>query len=194
SIEEGIFNDDFQDIIIRVGEKGADSKTVKDVLIYDQTAAAEDRLTQIVAREGKMYTSDDGKYFVMDLYDGNQYHEIKPTFKNGRQNYPFVRTSFKEWTKVFDLGAFEIQRTDEELFKSHHTMLSTRQLGAAIDTIDKEIITRKENFEKYVNRFFKIIPDLESQEDTLSRDPVNRNSAELAAAMPKPIEQDFKGE
>lgn len=194
SIEKGIFNDDFQDIIIRVGDKDPDNKTVKDVLIYDQTAAAEDRLTQIIAREGKMYTTDDGNYFVMDLFDGNQYHEIKPTFKNGKQNYPFVRTSFKEWTKVFDLGAFEIQRTDEELFKSHHTMLSTRQLGQAIDTIDKEIAVRQQNFEKYVNRFYKIVPGLAAREDSLSGDPRNRSNQDLQAAMPKALEQNFEGE
>ncbi|MEZ4949510.1 MAG: LptF/LptG family permease [Saprospiraceae bacterium] len=129
SIEQGVFNDDFQDIVIRVGKKEADNETVEDVLIYDQSSIADNRLTEVIAKEGKMYTTEDGKYFVMDLFDGNQYHELKPTFKDGKQNYPFVRTSFEEWTKVFDLGAFEIQRTDEELFKSHHNNAEYQAVG-----------------------------------------------------------------
>jgi lipopolysaccharide export system permease protein len=193
SIEQGVFNDDFQDIVIRVGKKEADNETVEDVLIYDQSSIADNRLTEVIAKEGKMYTTEDGKYFVMDLFDGNQYHELKPTFKDGKQNYPFVRTSFEEWTKVFDLGAFEIQRTDEELFKSHHTMLSTRQLSEAIDTIDKDIQVRIDNFNKYVNRFYKIVPDFQEEEDSTKLDPRSKVGPEFEASLPKPTEQDFTG-
>ncbi|MEK7253978.1 MAG: LptF/LptG family permease, partial [Bacteroidota bacterium] len=73
------------------------------------------------------------------LYNGSQYVEPKPVMKQGKRNYPMVRTTFQEWTKVFNLDEFEIDRTDESLFKSHHTMLSNRQLKTAIDSIDVEI-------------------------------------------------------
>lgn len=186
SIEEGLFNDDFQNFVIRVGKKAADNKTVEEVLIYDHSASNEGRLTQIIADKGKMYTTEAGKYFIMDLFEGTQYFEVKPTYKDTRRSYPFVRTSFKEWSKVFDLGAFEIQRTDEELFKSHHTMLSTSQLAAAVDSIDAEYARRKEDFGNYVNRFFLVIDQPKTPANTVPKDTVVRNTpAEIVMERPQ---------
>jgi lipopolysaccharide export system permease protein len=50
------------------------------------------------------------------------------------------------------LYEFELDRTDEALFKSHHTMLSNRQLLVAIDSIDKEIGQRVLRLEESTNR------------------------------------------
>lgn len=188
SIEEGLFNDDFQNFVIRVGKKGSDNKSVEEVLIYDHSASNEGRLTQIVADKGKMYTSNGGKYFIMDLFDGDQYFELKPDYKGGNRNYPFVRTSFKEWSKVFDLGAFEIQRTDEELFKTHHTMLSTSQLAAAVDSIDVEYVRRKDEFENYVNRFFEILAPAEE----VALVDTNQVAGELVIERQTPGTQPFQ--
>lgn len=182
SIEEGLFNDDFQGYVIRVGKKGSDDKTIENVLVYDHTAANEDRLTEIIAKRGKMYSSDDEKYFVMELEDGSQYYEIQPSYNNGRQNYPFVRTSFKEWKKVFDLSAFEIQRTDEELFKTHHSMLSARQLAHAVDTIDAEYTAEKKSLSDITFRNFKIFEKKDTAK-TQTRDLADPRRIEVQAGI-----------
>ena len=101
----------------------------------------------------------------MDLENGSQYNEVKPTFTDGRRNYPFVRTNFKTWSKVFDMSVFEIDGTDEELFKSHHTMLSTRQLMAAVDSIDVEIRKRKNNYVDYLGRYISILGSAEPEKE-----------------------------
>ena len=157
SLEEGIFNDDFKGFSIRIGAKEADGKTIKDVLIYDHSDANQGRLTQVVAKEGEMFSSKDQNHFIMELRDGHQYVEGKSKTTGSNKSFPFIRTSFKEWSKIFDLSEFEIGRTDEELFKSHHSMLSGRQLLVAIDSIDVKIEDKYQNLADGVGNFFHFI-------------------------------------
>ncbi|RMG87821.1 MAG: YjgP/YjgQ family permease, partial [Bacteroidetes bacterium] len=144
SLEEGVFNDDFEGYAIRIGKKMPDHRHIKDILLYDHSDAGEGRLLAVTADEGEMYATKDGDFFILHLKNGHQYAEPKPTKKgkDKRPNQPFSRTSFREWYKVFDLDEFEIDRTDESLFKSHHSMLNTRQLRVAIDSIDRAILDR----------------------------------------------------
>lgn len=138
SLEEGVFNDDFQGFAIRIGAKDNDNRGIREVLMYDESNASNGRFAQVASKSGEMFVSADQQFFVMKLYDGQQYVEPRTEFRDGKESYPFVRTKFKEWTKVFDLGEFSIDRTDETLFKGHHNMLTTRQLKSAIDSIDQQ--------------------------------------------------------
>ncbi|MFQ5446364.1 MAG: LptF/LptG family permease, partial [Saprospiraceae bacterium] len=154
SLEESAFNDDFQGFSIRIGDKLSNNRTIKDVLLYDNSKSNQGRLISVMADSGDMYGSNDGKYFVMHLYNGHQYLEPKPKVKKGKRNFPMIRTTFREWTKVFDLDEFELDRTDENLFKSHYTMLSERQLLAAIDSIDRTIAGRMEKNANQIDKHF----------------------------------------
>lgn len=154
SLEESVFNDDFHGFSIRIGNKLPDSRTIEDVLLYDNAEGSQGRLSMVAADSGDMFGSEDGKFFVMHLYKGSQIAEPKPVNKDGKRNHPMIRTSFSEWIKVFDLDEFELDRTDENLFKSHHTMLSNRQLLVAIDSIDKEISEKIERSADRTNDHF----------------------------------------
>jgi len=154
SLEEKSFNDDFQGFSIRIGDKLPDGRTIEDVLLYDNSLSGNGQLMAVMAGSGEMFGSNDGKYFVMNLFNGHQYYEPKPVMTKGKRNYPMVRTSFREWNKVFDLDEFELDRTDENLFKSHHTMLSERQLLIAIDSIDKSIAERLEKNADQTDKHF----------------------------------------
>lgn len=168
SMEEGIFNDDFKGFSIRIGSKDPDGKTIRDVLIYDHSDASKGRLTQVVANEGEMFSSEDQSYFVMELRDGHQYVEGKSKTTGDTKSFPFIRTSFQEWSKIFDLSEFEMSETDKDLFKSHHSMLSGRQLLTAIDSIDLRIGDKYQNLEDGVGNFFhfkkKIIRERQRKE------------------------------
>ena len=153
NMEEGLFNDDFQGYAIRLGEKLPDNRSLRDVLIYDHTAGATSNLSAIAADSGQMYSSGE-RYFIMELFDGAQYVESSPKQKEGK--YPFMRTEFSSWTKVFDLSEFDLDRTDEDLFKSNHAMLSARQLTAAIDSIDQKTDQRVENMRTNIERYYQL--------------------------------------
>lgn len=154
SMEEALFNNDFQGYSIRIDDKLADGQTIRDVMVYDNREANQGRISLVTADSGNMYGSKDGKFFVMQLYDGYQYAEPKPVNKSGKRTYPMMRASFEEWTKVFDLDEFELDRTDENLFKSHHSMLSNRQLLIAVDSIDVEIGERISRMEESTNKYY----------------------------------------
>lgn len=153
-LDEGIFNDDFQGYAIHIKKKDADDKTIHDVLIYDHSDATEGRLSQIIAETGEMYATSDGKFFVMNLRDGHQYIETKPGVRGSDRSYPFVRTSFRSWNKVFDLSEFELNRTNEELFKQNRSMMSSRQLREAIDSIGIKILRREKSLANHVSNYF----------------------------------------
>ena len=157
NLEAGIFNDDFQGYAIRMAHKENDNKTIRDVLIIDHTNASSGKLVEISAKTGEMYVTEDEQFFVMRLYDGWQYQETK----SASENYPFVRTSFKEWNKVFDLSEFKLDRTDERLFKSHYSMLTAGQLLLAIDSVDTDLDNRfrkiNENNRTYFHPYKQII-------------------------------------
>ena len=180
SLEESTFNDDSQGYSIRIGDKLPDNQTIRNVLLYDDQSAGQGRLLAVMADSGQMYGSADGKYFVMHFFNGHQYLEPKPVLKEGKRNKPFMRAKFEEWTKVFDLDEFELDRTDEALFKSHYSMLSNRQLAQAIDSIDRDIAQRiAKNAEQVQRQYYLLEKRLNDQlrqqrfEENRKRDLMN---------------------
>ncbi len=176
NIEEGVFNYDFDNFVIRVEEKESDNKSIKGVLIIDQKKAKNGKVSEVFAETGEMFTTENKRFFVMHLQDGVHYEEPdnQTTGDNRRgENYAFVRTHFKEWDKVFDLSEFDIDWTDQERFKTHYKMLSVEQLRDAIDTLAIDIQNRKDGLSIYIDRFIEIneikkIDSLERSKDSLS--------------------------
>ena len=134
SLEESIFNDDFDNFTIRIGSKHRDNRTIEDIIIYDHSTSSRRNYNMLVATKGEMYISDDQQDFVMKLYDGYQYQEVDQS--GGSRHHAFARTHFTEYTKFFSLSEFELGQIDESLFESHHMMKSMGKLVEEIDSID----------------------------------------------------------
>ncbi len=159
NMEEGIFNDDFTGYKVRIGEKGADNKTIKNVFIANHITSQKDRLNELIAQGGFMYTTPDEKFLVMELEDGEQFQEGN-RYSANRNKAPFVRTSFEKYTKIFDMREFDINRTDEELFRTHYSMLSMSQLRMAIDSIDQQMLDRRNTVGTYIDQYINALkPD-----------------------------------
>jgi len=137
SIEPGVFNEDFRGYSIRVGKKHNDKQTIEDIMVYDDSQTNRGKLSVVTAQTGKMYVSKEDGAFVMTLYDGYQYAETDDGNKPGAS--PFMISHFKEWTRRFDLSEFNMEKTEEEQFKSHYSMKSARQIAIEIDTLDEQI-------------------------------------------------------
>ncbi len=181
SLEEGVFNDDFQGYAIRIGKKMPDGRTIRDVMVYDHSSGVSGQLSAVIAQQGEMYVTLDERFFVMRLREGSQYMEPKPEYEGRRRNYPFVRVTFKEWRKVFDLSEFQLQRTDERLFKSHQTMLNVRQLRHAIDSIQgrrrNRLLSFREQTAKYFH-LFKMRADTSGMQASAARGVRHTRAAE----------------
>lgn len=156
SMEPGVFNEDFNQYAIHLGGRDANGRDIKDVLIYDHTRASTGDLGQITAKNGEMFSTEDGKAFVMKLYDGEQYNERKGQGKN-RSSLPFVRTKFGSYTKVFDLSEFNLGVTSQNLFKTNRSMLATWQLQQGVDSIDVDIKIRKQTISNHLVSYLPLI-------------------------------------
>lgn len=138
SLEAKIFNRDFGGYSIRVDEKD-EFDNIEDVLIYDHTDSDKSLMNLTKAKNGKMY--NDGSLFIMELNDGTSYREMKRERRkdgNGKK-YPFMRTDFAKWKKVFDLSEFDTEDPDAiSINRNREDMLNTFQLVTAIDSVNQQ--------------------------------------------------------
>jgi lipopolysaccharide export system permease protein len=139
TLEKGIFNEDFRQFVIRIGDKEKDGETIRAVMIEDQTNLSKAQFNQILADSGQMFTTQEKRFFVMNLFNGTQYQEPGNQGKSGRQKYPFIRTNFKSWTKVWDMKEFELIRTGEDRFSGQRSMLSMNELRSNLDSLKAQI-------------------------------------------------------
>ena len=165
NMEPGVFNEDFSQFAIRLGERDANGRDIADVLIYDHTKETTGELAQIIAKDGEMYSSGGGRYFVMELNDGHQYVEQRPGGRSG--GAPFVRTDFSSYTKVWDLGDFDLKIYQSSLFKTNRSMLSTWQLQEGVDSIELDIAQRKQDIS---NHLVSYLPKLRKDTITYRRE------------------------
>lgn len=136
NIKEGIFYREIDNIVIKVGKKDKDGKTIHNVLIYDHSKYT-GNTSVTIAESGHMETTDDERYLIMKLYNGYSYQEDL----SKREHYdtrPLERIYFKEQYKRFDLSSFSMQKTNEEFFKDHYQMMNIKQLSASIDSLKLE--------------------------------------------------------
>ncbi len=143
NIKQGVFYNEIDGYSIRAGRKDDQSQVLYDVLIYDHTRGKGSEYV-ITAKSGRMFLTEDKRYLILELFNGEQYEELSSSARPA-QKYEQVRVGFKEWRKVFDLSEFALNRTDEGLFKENYRMLNLRQLQGTIDTAKIELANEKEN-------------------------------------------------
>jgi len=68
--------------------------------------------------------------------------------KQYRLTRPFEYMKFKKQKLVFDLSAFKLNKTNEDLFKHHYSMLNIRQLNYAIDSLSGYLTQREKIYKK----------------------------------------------
>jgi lipopolysaccharide export system permease protein len=160
NIKEGIFYNDLEDYIIRVGKKGKDGKSIYKVMIYNHTGKW-GNTDVTVADSGYMESTPDGRYLIFTLYDGYNYQD-KLDQKDSKKSHPFQRTFFKQEQRKFDLSAFELNRTNENLFKNNYQMLNISQLNYFIDSIGTSIRDRRLNLAQNFARNYKAFLNYDS--------------------------------
>ena len=160
NIKEGIFYSDLENYVIRVGKKGKDGNTIYDVLIYNHTDQ-KGNIDVTAADSGLMQSTPDGKYLIFTLYNGYNYQD-KVDQRNAKLVNPFQRTYFKTEQRKFDLSGFELNRTDEDLFKNNYQMLTIRQLNYFIDSLGHSLDGRRLNLARQFEKNYRIYALIDS--------------------------------
>ena len=107
--KDGIFFNGIDNMSIRVGEQNPETKLLTDILIYD-TRNPEGNMTTTVADSGYITLSDDKKYLLVTLYNGETYEESR--------NYDWYNNStlrhhiFDVQNGVIPLAGFDFERSD----------------------------------------------------------------------------------
>ncbi len=159
SIEKGIFNKDFTNYTIRVGDKDPDGRGISDIKIYDQSQNDKSKVNFVTANSGEMYPEENGNAFVMHLFDGEQYRDMdKKKDKNGKvgKSNPFIRIKFGSWKKVFDMTQFELDAKTVNLSRKKFDLLNAFQIVAALDSIEE---SKSDMFHKSKLVFQNVIGD-----------------------------------
>jgi lipopolysaccharide export system permease protein len=152
NIKEGIFYNKIDDYSMRIGKKGKDGNSIKDVLIYDHTDHA-GNIKQLYADSGEMRMSADTNFLVVKLRNGNRYEQIIP--EAGKPDTKaFSQLNFKELDVNIALTDFKLKRTDENAFGHHHEMMNVWQISDELDSLNKKITTRKEGLDRQAKTYF----------------------------------------
>ncbi len=140
-LSPGAYATELDGYAIKVDEVKDDYFT--NIIIHDHTS--ENEVKTIRAKDGRMYKSENGKYVYFQLNEGSVVEELAsqaPLFndegtliKSKNSNRPSRRSNFKSSTYKIDLSGFDINRSEEELFKNDYEMLNVFQLKYAIDSL-----------------------------------------------------------
>lgn len=162
-IKPGIFNKSITGYSIRAKSKSEDGTILYDLMIYDHRNGNTAN-NVLLAKEGFMQNSADNKYMILCLKDGVRYEESRA--KNAKRYDPrqqFTRFHFKETEQKFDMGDFDLKRTDESLFKSHHSMLNLKQLkhytdsnSLRRDSVSRNVLRETQSYVSYFSSYYRV--------------------------------------
>ena len=153
-LKEGVFYNGIDGYSIRVSSKDKESNRLYDVLIYQHDKESPGNRRVIRAEEGEMIKSPRGQDLMLHLLNGVSYDEIVSSDKEAA---PHTKNRFEEDFITMDLSDFNLQRSDEDLWKSHMKMLSMGQLRLVIDSLYDQNEKRKQEFARYMQRSITVM-------------------------------------
>ncbi len=135
NIRPGQFNGEIPGYAIKIGQKGKDDKTIRDIIIYDGGPAGNDRI--VLAESGEMAPSEDGKFLVFRLQNGWRFQEGSDGGNPGAGAHATqTRMHFRRYDKIIDLSVLKMNHTNEDLFKGGYQMMNVRQLRQDMRLLD----------------------------------------------------------
>ncbi len=138
NIQAGTFYNGVPDFSIKITKKVPETNRLDNLIIYDHRQRR-GNYAVILADSGYMKLTKDETGLIMTLYNGYGFNELEErNVVNALKKYPSRKDYFKEETIVIPLTGFDLQRSDEGLFKSGPAMLNISQLTFTIDSLNKK--------------------------------------------------------
>lgn len=166
NIKEGIFYQGLENYSIRVQKKDPKRNMLYKLLIYDHSKRR-GNTSVIIADSALMNFSPNKQYLLLTLFNGRKYEELQEDMRRKKyRTYPAQKDFFKQETITFDLSGFNFKRSDESLWKKNYQMLNVNQLTFSIDSLNRDLQNRKQEFSKIFYR-----------SSLLTRYPANKDTA-----------------
>jgi len=177
NIQAGTFYNGVPDFSIKVTSKDAVTNRLDRLIIYDHRERR-GNTSVTFADSGYMKTTPDGTGLIMTLYNGYSFNEIEEkNASSGVKTHPSRKDIFKEQTIVIPLSGFDLERSQEGLFKSNSAMLNISQLSFQIDSLSQTYNERVNNHFRdfksskiyHINNYAYFQNDPVSREDSLKK-------------------------
>jgi lipopolysaccharide export system permease protein len=188
-LKEGAFYGAIPDVNIKVEKKFPDGETLKGVVIYDHRGRSGNKEV-IVADSGRMYTILQDNYLKLELYRGYDYSqgttaEQQMTGRSSANQNTYSKSHFDKTYMVFDLSAFNLNRTDKRWFQSNRIMRNLNELKVDMDSVqlevDKTRLTLYDNSASMFTFFIRTVP-VETPVN-LRKAQTRRDSMEIATSV-----------
>ncbi|WP_289157397.1 LptF/LptG family permease [uncultured Muribaculum sp.] len=136
-IPEGVFYDQIPGFNLYVAKKDSETGVLHDLLIYNVERGT-DNATIIYADSGKMSMTDDKGHLFLQLWQGEQFENLKEQGGISTHNVPYRRESFndKEVMIAFDAN---FNRMDESGMRNQYVGKNISELQATIDSVNLRI-------------------------------------------------------
>jgi lipopolysaccharide export system permease protein len=163
-IKEGIFYNDLPGFSIKVDKK-EENGLMKGMVIYKHDSRSYElgNTTIILADSGRMYSKNNNRYLVIELFHGTQYIEeagsgARATYITSPGAAPvitnFQRHGFDHYEMIESLSSFGMKRTDEGQFKYHEFMKNIADLTSTADSMRTSYVETKKNLVPSSQQFF----------------------------------------
>jgi lipopolysaccharide export system permease protein len=180
-IQGGEFFSGIDNYSIRINKKDPVTNVMYDLKIYDHSQR-KGNPNVTLADSGKMEMTTDKRNLLITLWNGKSYSEMESDRKKGYNSYPHRSDVFEEEKIVIALSGYDLQRTDETLFKNYYQMLNVTQLSHAKDSLNNEMEIKNNHFRHSLMNYhyFKI---REKRTPPLPVRPMTLTADSLSAAV-----------
>lgn len=181
--QDGLFFNGIDDMSIRVGHQDPVSGLLYDVLIYDNRTA-NGNMTTTTAETGYIRLSDDKKYLLVTLYNGDNYQQTRNN--KWYTNSELRHDRFDVQNAKIAMDGFDFQRTDNSGSIGGSQTKNIVELQRDIDSLDVTVsTTTTKSYEPLLkdNIFTRDIQVLQLP-DSLRKDKTGYRDAYLLDSIP----------
>jgi lipopolysaccharide export system permease protein len=178
-ITPGSYSKELDGYAIKV--EGGHDNSFTGITIHDYTDPT--IVKTIKADSGTIFKSTNGEYLFFRLINGRISEELNsqpPIFQpNGMPHHgrgafrPSRRTSFAVATYKMDLTGFNLNRSDQDMFKDEYEMLNVFQINDAKDSMQKLANATLDNFVTGVKNDHPFFQSLHHKPDSIRLNPVD---------------------
>lgn len=177
NIQAGTFYNGVPDFSIKITAKDPVNNRLDNLIIYDHRERRGNYYV-ILADSGYMRLTRDETGLIMTLYNGHGYTEMEEKNVNvNLRKYPWRIDNFKEQSIVIPLTGFDLQRSEDGLFKSSAAMLNISQLSFTIDSLNRKYNEKLNNqFKDFKNIKLYVVRNQKSNttDQTEKTDSLNK--------------------
>lgn len=133
-IKEGVFYNGIPGYSLKVNKK-PDNIRLNQIIIYNHSEG-QGNINVTMADSGRMEPFMNDNYMKMTLYQGQNYREARSTRGISEKPVEFSRTKFTENVIIFDLKAFQLNRTPEDQWSTNRAIKNIAEIKVGLDSIN----------------------------------------------------------